>query len=101
MLTTFQQTGALVGMICIGMQARYGLGRHRQIISDADFRSLRLLNWIYSLVSVIISFSLLKISIALSLLRLSRTRWYSWALYILIGTLPSFSCPPPSFVRHA
>ncbi|KAI9152192.1 hypothetical protein HJFPF1_09418 [Paramyrothecium foliicola] len=77
--------GAFGGMICIILQAPRGLGRHRQIITDDNFKTLRLLNWVYSLSCVVVCFSLLKISIALSLLRLSRVRWYVYSLYALIA----------------
>jgi hypothetical protein len=83
--------GALLGMICVIIQAPKGLGRHRQTINDDDFVKLRLLNWIYSLFSVIISFSVLKISIALSLLRLSRARWYLYSLYALMAFIGCYT----------
>jgi hypothetical protein len=79
-------------MLCIILQAPRGLGRHRQIITPENFQTLRLLNWVYSLTCVILSFSILKISIALSLLRLSRARWYVYSLYALIGMFSGYLC---------
>ncbi|KAK0384401.1 hypothetical protein NLU13_8488 [Sarocladium strictum] len=73
------------GMVMFILQASKGLGRHRQTIPDEDFVKFRLYGWVYSVVCAVVSFSLLKVSITLSLLRLSRARWFTWSLYSLIG----------------
>lgn len=72
-------------MLIFIMQAPNGLGRHRQTTPDDDFLKFRRYGWVYSVVCAVFSFSILKISIALSLLRLSKARWFTWSLYGLIG----------------
>jgi hypothetical protein len=72
-------------MICFTLQAYNGLGRHRQTISPDDYLDFRKYNWAYSVSCAVVAFSLLKISIALSLLPLSRARWYAYTLWGLIS----------------
>lgn len=82
----YRQVGALgSGMVIFIMQSPNGLGRHRQTTSDEDFLKFRRYGWVYSVVCAVFSFSMLKISIALSLLRLSKARWFTWSLYGLLG----------------
>lgn len=69
------------------LQADKGLGRHRQTIDDDKYLKLRSYGWVYSVGCAVVSFSLLKISIALSLIRMSKARWFTWSLYALIGKL--------------
>lgn len=72
-------------MICFILMGNYGLGRHRQTVDMATFLQFRRYSWVYSLTAPIIAYSILKISIALSLIRLSRSKWYSWTLWGVIG----------------
>jgi hypothetical protein len=83
--------GAIGGMICFILEAPRGIGRHLQTLSDEDYNMIRRLNFIYILCCVATCFSLLKVSIALSLLRLSRTRWYVYSLYTLIGFIACYT----------
>jgi hypothetical protein len=76
--------GALGGLICFALQGEHGLGRHFQAIAPDDFSELLKLNFVQSVVSHIVALGLLKISLSLSLLRLSRSRWYTWSLWALI-----------------
>lgn len=76
--------GALGGYIIYLSQIKYGLGRHAVLSSSEDKIEFSKLGYIQSIVVHIVALGLLKISLALSLLRLSRTRWYSWALWSLI-----------------
>lgn len=78
--------GAIGGMIIFICEAYDGLGRHWEVIGQAEFTQFLKLNFIQSIVAHITALALLKISVALSLLRLSRSKWYSWSLWALIGT---------------
>ncbi|KFA68492.1 hypothetical protein S40285_05386 [Stachybotrys chlorohalonatus IBT 40285] len=53
--------------------------------------TFRRYSWVYSLTAPIIAYSILKISIALSLIRLSRSKWYSWTLWGVIGFIISYT----------
>lgn len=83
-----RKVATLGGMICFAIQARYGLGKHREFISDDDHRTFSKIGFLQGLISDTGAIALLKISIALSLLRLSADgkRWYSILLWGLIGT---------------
>lgn len=72
-------------MIIFICQAYNGLGRHYETISAAEFTQFLKLSFVQSIVAHITALALLKISVALSLLRLSRSRWYTWSLWALIG----------------
>ncbi|GKT85827.1 integral membrane protein [Colletotrichum tofieldiae] len=62
----------------------YGLGRHKDTISKPDQVFFSKVGFFQSIISAIAALAFLKISIALSLLRLSKNRWYSRALWALI-----------------
>ncbi|OHW96973.1 integral membrane protein [Colletotrichum incanum] len=98
---------ALGGWVIFVIQANYGLGKHYRTISDQDYMMFQKVGFWQSIISAGLAFMWLKISIALTLLRLSEKmaqRWYKWALWIMIGvtffyciggTLPFFlKCRP-------
>jgi hypothetical protein len=60
-------------------------------ISRSDFLTLLEAQFFHSIVEATFAFGFLKISIALSLLRLSRGSWYNRILWGLIGTTPCAS----------
>ncbi|KAK1978452.1 hypothetical protein LZ30DRAFT_784144 [Colletotrichum cereale] len=72
------------GMVIFIIQAFYGLGKHKDTISKPDQVFFLKVGFFQSIVSAIAALAFLKISIALSLLRLSRNKWYSRALWALI-----------------
>ncbi|KZL72539.1 integral membrane protein [Colletotrichum incanum] len=72
------------GMVIFIIQAFYGLGRHKDTISKPDQVFFSKVGFFQSIISAIAALAFLKISIALSLLRLSKNRWYSRALWALI-----------------
>ncbi|WQF80705.1 hypothetical protein CDEST_05719 [Colletotrichum destructivum] len=72
------------GMVIFIIQGFYGLGRHRDTISKPDQVFFSKVGFFQSIISAIAALALLKISIALSLLRLSKNRWYSRTLWALI-----------------
>ncbi|EAQ92106.1 hypothetical protein CHGG_00341 [Chaetomium globosum CBS 148.51] len=65
-----------------------GYGRHIDTIYPKEFLTLLEAQFYQSVVEASFAFGFLKISIALSLLRLSRGSWYNRILWILIG----FTC---------
>ncbi|GKT51681.1 uncharacterized protein ColSpa_11862 [Colletotrichum spaethianum] len=79
---------ALGGWVIFVIQANYGLGKHYLTISDQDYMMFQKVGFWQSIISAGLAFMWLKISIALTLLRLSEKmaqRWYRWALWIMIG----------------
>ncbi|KAK1990895.1 hypothetical protein LX36DRAFT_663814 [Colletotrichum falcatum] len=72
-------------MVVFVIQAFYGLGKHKDTISRPDQVVFLKVGFVQSIVSAIAALAFLKISIALSLLRLSRNKWYSRTLWALIG----------------
>ncbi|KAH0428414.1 integral membrane protein [Colletotrichum camelliae] len=75
---------ATVGMVLLIMQGIRGMGKHQDTLSDDDVTEIMQLSFYLSNISGVAGRSLLKISIALSLLRFSRSRWYSRSLWALI-----------------
>ncbi|KAK2015888.1 hypothetical protein LZ32DRAFT_601821 [Colletotrichum eremochloae] len=72
------------GMVVFIIQAFYGLGKHKDTISKPDQVFFAKVGFFQSIISAIAALAFLKISIAMSLLRLSKNRWYSRALWALI-----------------
>ncbi|KAH7324194.1 hypothetical protein B0I35DRAFT_475460 [Stachybotrys elegans] len=83
--------GAFGGMLCFILGSQHGLGRHRQTIEQDDFLQFRRYSWVYSVSCAVIAYSVLKISIVLSLLPLSRARWYMWTLWGLLGFIVAYT----------
>ncbi|KAI9172302.1 hypothetical protein HJFPF1_01801 [Paramyrothecium foliicola] len=83
--------GALGGYIIYLCQIQYGLGRHSILSDPADRIEFAKLGYVQSIAVHILALGLLKISLALSLLRLSRTRWYTWALWSLIAFVVAYT----------
>lgn len=67
------------------IQAQYGLGKHQATISAADMVIFQQAGFWQSVISANCALGLLKISIGFNLLRLSSSKWYSWALWATIG----------------
>ena len=74
--------GGLVSWI---LECQYGFGRHQNSISRANWVKLLEAQFFQSVIEASFAFGFLKISIALSLLRLSRGNWYNRILWGLIG----------------
>ncbi|KAM7219675.1 hypothetical protein V8F06_004888 [Rhypophila decipiens] len=79
---------AIGGLITWCITTRVGYGRHQDTISRADYLVLLETQFVQSVVEASFAFGFLKISIALSLLRFGRSRWYRTTLWCLIG----FTC---------
>lgn len=72
-------------MICFGVEANYGLGRHYWTSTDEDAIRMQMVLFIQACIGLIPGLSFLKFSVGLSLLRLSRTNWYRYTIYGLLG----------------
>ncbi|KAH6683561.1 hypothetical protein F5X68DRAFT_233617 [Plectosphaerella plurivora] len=81
----------IVGMICFGIQGSYGLGKHRKVIPDDDFTEFTKIGFYQGIVSNLGGVGLLKISIALSLIRLAPNKWYRVVLMTLIGFVIAYT----------
>lgn len=76
---------ALGSWICLFLQIPYGLGRHAIVISIEHRTKLEQINFWKAVMSDGFALGVLRISVAISLLRLSRdTKWYRWSLYAVI-----------------
>ncbi|KAK3346416.1 hypothetical protein B0T25DRAFT_278526 [Lasiosphaeria hispida] len=76
------------GLIAWIIACKNGYGRHQDTISRDDMVILLEAQFFQSVIEASFAFGFLKISIALSLLRLSRGTWYKWMLWCLVG----FTC---------
>ncbi|KAH8898825.1 hypothetical protein GQ53DRAFT_635613 [Thozetella sp. PMI_491] len=96
---------SLAGFVCLVIQGQHGLGRHQDTISADDYRIYKMAGYWFIAVQTTVALGLLKVSIALNLLRFSGgTRWYFLALWttIIFVTLYSvayfilqmFQCTP-------
>lgn len=74
--------GGLVSWI---LECQYGFGKHQSSIPRANWVKLLAAQFFQSVIEASFAFGFLKISIALSLLRLSRGNWYNRILWGLIG----------------
>jgi hypothetical protein len=81
----------LCGWVCFVLQGYYGLGRHTKTQSKTDGEAFDHIAFWQSIISAIAALGLLKISIALFLLRLSNNKWYSRSLWALIGFVSFYS----------
>lgn len=82
------QLAALGGWICFILQGNHGFGRHAKTVSKEDMQEFSHIGFFGSIISAIGALGLLKISIALFLLRLKNNnmwKWYSRCLWALIG----------------
>ncbi|KAH7083570.1 hypothetical protein FB567DRAFT_604586, partial [Paraphoma chrysanthemicola] len=77
--------------ICFVVQGYYGLGRHTKTISKEDLVTFEKISFIQAIVSAIGALGMVKISIALFLLRLSKSKWYSCSLWTLIGFVVTYT----------
>jgi hypothetical protein len=67
------------------LQGYYGLGRHSEAVSKQDRITFEKISFFQAIISAIGALGMLKISIALFLLRLSQNKWFSRSLWALIG----------------
>jgi hypothetical protein len=84
-LTPVEQLCGVGGLAAWIVECRHGYGRHIDTIPVPDFVQLMEGQFYQSVIEAAFAFGFLKISIALSLLRLSRGHWYNRILWMLIG----------------
>lgn len=75
------------------IECQNGFGRHIETIPRAQWVKLLEAQFFQSVIEASFAFGFLKISIALSLLRLSRGNWYNRILWGLIGEREATPCP--------
>ncbi|KAK1702429.1 uncharacterized protein BDZ83DRAFT_725205 [Colletotrichum acutatum] len=80
------------GWIAFVIQAQYGLGKHFLTIDKKyDYVVFNHVAFWQSIISAAGALMFLKVSITLSLLRLSKTGWYKWALWSTIALVFFYS----------
>ena len=84
----------MAGLVMWIIACHRGYGRRQDTISRSDFLALLQAQFFHSVIEATFAFGFLKISIALSLLRLSRGNWYNRILWILIGKSKCVPSPP-------
>ncbi|KAK4108251.1 hypothetical protein N656DRAFT_718434 [Canariomyces notabilis] len=84
----FMVLAVVRGFVAWIIACQNGYGRRQVTIPWANFVIVLEAQWFQSVVEACFAFGFLKISIALSLLRLSRGTWYKWILWCLIA----FTC---------
>ncbi|KAH7148439.1 hypothetical protein EDB81DRAFT_463435 [Dactylonectria macrodidyma] len=82
---------AFVGWLIFVLQSFHGLGRHRATIEELDYIEFQKVGFWQSIISATCAMALLKISIALNLLRLSQSKWYFWSLWTSIVFVVAYS----------
>ncbi|RYO86468.1 hypothetical protein DL766_008129 [Monosporascus sp. MC13-8B] len=85
------------------IQISHGLGKHQDTIDRAHYKIFQHAAFWQSVISATASLTFLKVSIALSLLRLGFSKWYKWSLWAIIfasvcvfisGIFTFFFCRP-------
>ncbi|KAG5786908.1 hypothetical protein H9Q69_014019 [Fusarium xylarioides] len=76
----------LIGTIILCMQIPYGLGKHADTIEPSDYATFGKYSFIHTVISLLGGIGLLKIAIALELIKYNGNswRWYNIALWCLI-----------------
>jgi hypothetical protein len=91
-LFVIMQALALMSWICLVLQIPYGLGRHGYVVSVADRTRFEEITFWKTVFSDGVALGLLRISMAISLLRLKRDlKWYRWSLFAVMGMSPLLS----------
>ncbi|KAH8891502.1 hypothetical protein GQ53DRAFT_648621 [Thozetella sp. PMI_491] len=75
--------GGLVPQIVAGMHG--ALGRHADTVTTEEMKVYGMMSFVQGVLMTVTSHCLVKVSIALSLLRLNRSKWYQWTLWGFIG----------------
>ncbi|KAH8892711.1 hypothetical protein GQ53DRAFT_118711 [Thozetella sp. PMI_491] len=81
-------------MIPLFIQASHGLGHHQDTISEPDLLIFNQLSFVQSIVPLIGGIALLKIAIALEILKLLKStawKWYTIILWSLIGFVCAYT----------
>ncbi|TID03810.1 hypothetical protein CH35J_001880 [Colletotrichum higginsianum] len=83
---------AIGGWSIFIVQADHGLGKHfKTIDKKTDYVTFQHASFWQTIISATGALMWLKLSIALSLLRLSTTKWFKWSLYAILGIILFYS----------
>ncbi|KAF4122175.1 hypothetical protein GMORB2_7768 [Geosmithia morbida] len=82
---------AFGGWIIFVYQATQGLGRHSWALSQRQSSNIDAGTFWMSIISSSAGICLLKVSIALNLMRMSPNKWYSWTLWASIAFVSAYS----------
>lgn len=81
---------AMMSWICLVLQVPYGLGRHGLVVPIEDRINFERITFWKTVFSDGFALGLLRISMAISLLRLNKDlKWYRWSLYAVMGRSPA------------
>jgi hypothetical protein len=79
-------------LICFIVQGYHGLGRHQQTLSVSDLVAIDQAVYYQTIISAVTAFALLKVSIALFLLRLGKNNaWFRRTLWAAISFIVVYS----------
>ncbi|CAK7230180.1 hypothetical protein SCUCBS95973_007485 [Sporothrix curviconia] len=73
------------GWVAILVQAQNGLGRHTETLSTETLKIFNHASFAGNVVGIVLATLFMKLSIATNLLRLCNNRWYTIALWFIIG----------------
>lgn len=80
---------ALMSWICLVLQVPHGLGRHAVVVAVEERVKFERIGFWKTVFSDGVAMGLLRVSMAISLMRLNRElRWYRWALWGVVGRFP-------------
>ncbi|KAK1994041.1 hypothetical protein LX36DRAFT_224326 [Colletotrichum falcatum] len=83
---------ALTAWICLILQVPRGLGQHFQTTTTEERVEFERITFWKTVISDNVAMGLLRISVAISLLRLDNVmKWYRWSLYGVIGFVVAYS----------
>ncbi|KAH7242680.1 hypothetical protein BKA59DRAFT_530465 [Fusarium tricinctum] len=92
-LTVLSACTGLVGTIILFLQIPYGLGKHADTIERTDYAIFNKYSFIHTVVPLLGGMGLLKIAIALELIKYNGNswRWYNITLKCLIGFVVAYT----------
>ncbi|KAK4247045.1 hypothetical protein C7999DRAFT_14847 [Corynascus novoguineensis] len=83
---------ALMSWICLVLQIPHGLGRHGLVVPVDERIKFEQITFWKTVFSDGVAMGLLRISMAISLLRLKRDlKWYRWSLFAVMGFVVAYS----------
>ncbi|KAK3297344.1 uncharacterized protein B0H64DRAFT_122936 [Chaetomium fimeti] len=83
---------ALMSWICLVLQIPYGLGRHGLVVPVEDRIKFEEITFWKTVFSDGFAMGLLRVSMAVSLLRLKKDlKWYRWSLFAIMGFVVAYS----------
>ena len=87
-------------MLILFLQAAHGLGHHADTVSFPDLVVFAEMSFVQSVVALVTGLGLLKIAIALELLKFKSSAW-NWYTGILWGLIGNLTCSTPSSLLYS